>query len=78
VLVIPGEPVLGTFEQLRGVSLKRCQVVERVDAIKSVGVNKAHEQVTDVGSVFGFKEEGTFAMKDGPFEDLLAEVIIQP
>jgi hypothetical protein len=23
--------------------------------------------------VFGFKEEGIFTMKDGPFEDLLAE-----
>ena len=68
--------MLGILEQLRGVSLKRCQVVEWVDAIESTGVNKAHEEVTDVGSVFGFKEEGIFAMKDGPFEGLLAEIVV--
>ena len=53
-------------------SLKRCQVVEWVDAIESASVNEAHEQITDVGSVFGLKEEGILAMKDGPFEGLLA------
>ena len=51
--------------------------MERVDAIEDAGMNEAHEQVTDVSPVFGLKEEGVFAMQDGSFEGLLAEVVIQ-
>ena len=58
-------------------SLKRCQVVERIDAIESTGVNKAHEQITDVSPVLSLEEEAALPMYDGPLEDLLAEVIVQ-
>ena len=51
--------------------------MEGVDAVERASVNETHEQITDVGSVFGLEEERIFAMKDGPFESLLAEVIIQ-
>jgi hypothetical protein len=45
--------VLGILEQLRGVSLKSRQVMERVDAGESASVNETHEQITDVSAVFG-------------------------
>jgi len=77
LLVIPREPALGILEQLRGVSLKSRQVMERVDAVENASVNETHKQITDVGPMFGLEEERIFAMKDGPFEGLLAEVIVQ-
>ncbi len=58
-------------------SLKSRQVMERVDAVEGASVNETHEQITDVGSVFGLKEEGVFAMQDRPLENLLAEVVVQ-
>ena len=55
--VIPGEPLPGILEQLRGVLLKGRQVIERVDAVEPAGMNEAHEQVPDVSSMFGPEEE---------------------
>ena len=43
IMVIPGKPTFGIFEQFRGVFLKGRQVMERVDAVESAGVNEAHE-----------------------------------
>jgi hypothetical protein len=77
VLVIPGEPLLGIFKQLRGVFLKRRQVVEWVDVVKSASVNEAHEQIPDVSPVFGPKEQTILAMLNRPLKHLLTEVIIQ-
>ena len=39
LLVIPGEPALRSFEQLRRIFLKSRQVMERVDVVESAGVN---------------------------------------
>ena len=51
--------------------------MERVDAVENASVNETHKQITDVRPMFGLEEERIFAMKDGPFEGLLAEVIVQ-
>ncbi len=77
LVVIPGEPLFRVFEQLRGVFLQGRQVVERVDPVEPAGMNETHEQVPDVGPVFGPEKEGVLAMKNGLFEGLLAEVIVQ-
>ena len=65
--VIPGEPLSGVFEQLRGVLLKGSQVVERVDLVELAGMNEAHEEVPDVSSMFGSEEERVFAVQNRPF-----------
>ena len=75
--VIPGHPVLGAFSNSRAMFLKCCEVIERIDFRKTTGVDQAHEQIADVCSTFGLEEQRIFPMQDGPFEDLLAKVIIQ-
>ena len=51
--------------------------MERVDVVEGAGVNEAHEQVTDVSPMFGLKEQRILPMKNGSFEDLLTEVVVQ-
>ena len=65
--VIPGEPLPGIFEQLRGVFLKGRQVIERVDLVELAGMNEAHEQAPDVSSMFGPEEERIFAVQNRSF-----------
>ena len=77
LLVIPGEPAFWIFEQLRGVFLKGRQVMERVDVVEGASVNEAHEQIPDVSPVLGPKEQTILAMLNGPFKNLLADVVVQ-
>ncbi len=77
LVVIPREPALGIFEQLRGMSLKSRQVKERVNVVESASVNEAHEQIPDVSPVFGPKEQTILAMLYRPLKHLLTEVVVQ-
>ena len=58
LLVIPGEPALGIFEQFRGMFLKSRQLMEWVDVVGSASVDATHEQISDVSPVFGLEEQG--------------------
>ena len=69
--------MLGIFKQLRRVSLKRGQVVERVDVVESASVNEAHEQIPDVSPVFSPKEQTILAMLNRPLKHLLTDIVIQ-
>jgi len=62
LLVIPGEPAYGVFKQLRGVFLKRGQIMEGVDPIEGTGVNETHKQVTNVSPVLSLIEQRIFAI----------------
>ena len=62
LLVIPGEPAFGVFKQLRGVFLKRGQIMEGVDPIEGTGVNETHKKVTNVSPVLSLIEQRIFAI----------------
>ena len=76
-MIVPGHVVVGSLEQPGFVFLKHAQIVERIDPIELASMNEAHEQVPDVGAMFGLKEVGILSMQDGFFEGLLTEVVIQ-
>ena len=40
------------------------QVIEGVGVAKFAGVDQAHEEIADMGTVFGFVKQGVFAVKD--------------
>jgi len=42
--------------------LESCQVVERVDALQSTGVDQAHEEIPDIRAVVDLEEQGIFPM----------------
>ena len=75
--VIPGEPALGIFEELRGVFLKCREVVERVDVVESASVNEAHKQIPDVSPMLSPKEQTILAMLNCPLKYLLADIVVQ-
>ena len=76
LLVIPGEPVLGVFEELGGMLLKSGQVLEGVDAVERTCVNETHEQIADVSPMFGLKKQRIFSMKDRPLKHLFTDIIV--
>lgn len=55
--------------------LQRGQVVERIGAGEPAGVDQAHEGVADVGALGGLVEESVLAVKNGPFQGLLGDVM---
>jgi serine/threonine protein kinase len=65
--VIPGEPLLGILEELRGVFLKGRQVMEGVDLVELAGMNEAHEQVPNVSAMLGPVEKRVFAVQNRSF-----------
>jgi len=56
-LVVPGHPVGGGFGDPVGVLCEGDEVVEGVLVLDFAGVDDAHEEVADVGAVFGFEEQ---------------------
>jgi len=61
--------------QRRSVLLQRSQVVERIGAHQPAGMDQAHEGVADMGALGGLVEERILAVKNGPFQGLLAHVM---
>ena len=43
------------------------EIVKGIGLIQLAGVDQAHEQVADPGSVFGLVEVGVFAVQNGLF-----------
>ena len=72
-MIIPGHVVLGFLEQPGFVLLKHGQIEERIDLVKLAGVNEAHKEVPDVGSMFGLEEVGIFSMEDSFFQSLFTK-----
>ena len=77
LLVIPGKPALGIFKQLRGVFLKRRQVMERVDVVEGAGVNEAHEQIPDISPVLSPIKQTVLPVLNCPLKNLFTEVVVQ-
>jgi hypothetical protein len=65
--VIPRHPILGIFSDTRVVSLKCCQVIERIDFSKAAGMDKPQEYIADESSALSFEEQRIFSMQDGPY-----------
>jgi hypothetical protein len=76
-MIVPGHVVVGSLEQPGFVFLKHARIVERIDPIELASMNEAHEQVPDVGAMFGLKEVGILSMQDGLFDSLFAKIVVQ-
>jgi hypothetical protein len=76
-LVVPGQPSARLGKQRRGVFLQGGQVIEGIDLGEVAGVDEAHEQVTDIGAMFGFVKEGVVAVADRYLQCPFAEIIVQ-
>jgi hypothetical protein len=59
------------------VFLQPGQVVEGIGAGEPAGMDQAHERVADVGALRGLVEKSVLAVKNGPFQHLFAEIIVQ-
>ena len=77
VFVVPRKPVLGIFENFRGVLLKLREVVEGIGAREFARMNQAHVEVADVGAVFCFIHEAVFAMEYRFFEGSFGDIVIK-
>ena len=53
------------------------QILKSVDAGKITGIDNAHEQISDVRTMKGFKKQRVFAVQDSFFQHYFANVIIQ-
>jgi hypothetical protein len=59
------------------VSLKLGHVVERIGPTELAGVDQAHKNVTDVGTVGGLVEERVLAVQNGLLQGAFTDVIVQ-
>ncbi len=48
--------------------LQHFEIFKWIDLAKIAGMNQAHKQITDVGPMFGFIEQGIFTVKDRLFK----------
>jgi len=76
VLIIPGQPVPGGFEDLGRMFLQSRQVIEGVDLTQIAGVDQTHEHIADEGAMLGFVEQGVFPVEDSFFQNPLTKIII--
>jgi len=53
------------------------QVIERISARELAGVDETHEDVAEVGAIWGLIEQRVFAMQDCFFQGTFAEVVVQ-
>jgi hypothetical protein len=44
------------------------EVVERIGAVELTGLNEAHEEITDAGTVLSLIEQTILSVKNGPLE----------
>ena len=65
VLIRPGQPMLWVLLNPPAVVLEAGEIVEGSGSVKPAGVDKTHEQVADLGSMFGLEKQGVFAVKNG-------------
>ena len=55
-MIVPGHVVLGLLEQPGFVFLKDGEVIEGIDPVELAGMDQAHEEIPDVGAMFGLEE----------------------
>ena len=53
------------------------EVVEGIDAIELAGVDQAHEEVADLGSVERFVTQGVSPVEDRRFQSPFADIIVR-
>src|SRR5262249_17504703 len=57
---------------------QQSEIVERIGAIQLAGVDQAHEQITDPGSVHCLIEECVLAVQDGFLQGTLNQIMPPP
>ena len=60
--VVPGHPLRRRLLQFFRVPLQLVQIVERIGAIQLAGVDQAHEQIADTGSISSLIKQRILAM----------------
>ena len=53
------------------------EVVERIGAIELTGLNEAHEEIADAGTVLGLIEQAIFSVKNGSLEGPFNGVVVE-
>ena len=55
--------------------MRSFEIFKRTDLAKITGMNQAHGQITDVGTMFGFIKQRVVAVKDRLFMSALKQII---
>ena len=55
--------------------LKSGEVIKRIYMVQVAGMDQAHEQITDLRAMFGFKKQTVFAMQYSLFQSPFAKII---
>ena len=76
--IVPGHPRRWIGRQFAGVPLQLSQVVEGIGFGEFAGVDRAHEQIADLGAVQRAIEQSIFAMQDRAFECAFADIMPPP
>ena len=63
-LVVPRHPGGRIIANAAEVPSERDQIVEGIDSCQAAGVDQTHEQITDLGAIFGFVEQRVVTMAD--------------
>ena len=53
------------------------EVLEGIDGVESAGVDKAHEEITHLGSPLGLVRERVLPVQDGHLQTPLADIVVQ-
>ena len=75
--VIPGQPLLGTFEYFPGMLLKRRQEIEGIHFIQITGMDQAHKKIANVRPMFGLEEETVVPVQNSLFKCSFANIVVQ-
>ena len=65
------------FGEIRRVLLKSNEVIKRIDFGQVAGMDYAHEQIPELGTVFGLLKQSIFPMQYGFFQGPFADVIVK-
>ena len=56
-LIIPWQPLFGMVAKRYRMLFERRQVIERIDVVQAAGMDEAHVEIPDVGTVLGLEEQ---------------------
>ena len=62
---------------LVSVLLQLSQIDEDVHAGQAAGMDHAHEDIADIGTVLGLVEEAILAVEDGEFQGALDDIVVE-
>ena len=64
ISVVPRHPAIGAFHHLESMELQLVQIIERIDVVQLAGMNQAHIDIADAGTVASLVEERILAIME--------------